>query len=67
MCCLISHPHHSPIHAPEALSALKECLYQAWEPNSWPLAFLPGEQAVLMMADMSLSLLQGAEISTLTN
>lgn len=40
---------------------------RAWEPKHWPLAFLQRQQAVLVMADMSLSLLRGAEISTLTN
>lgn len=39
----------------------------AQEPGNEPLAFLPREQAVLVMVYLSLSLLRGAEISILTN
>lgn len=42
-------------------------LYQGLGAKQVPLAFLLREQAVLVMADTSLSLLQGAEISSLTN
>lgn len=42
-------------------------LYQGLRAKQLPLAFLLREQAVLVITDMSLSLLQGAEITSLTN